>query len=917
MASSSQEGDSSGPRSIWALDNEYRALIEQMRDENTISQAQFDQIMESTDMKDLVDVLKSTPGYDRKIRKRFSPTDRTGCFIWGMLKAVVQISNDIRGAGEIIRQGVHELVDIIDYAEFDSQILESDPRFQAEAEELLSNLYQTSLQFLLASFQFVVNRRLRRLPIFLPRSILQREDHTIILKSLLARIVSSGDAVIRAAERFHRRESHDHYNVTMDNHSKLIQLVQARGSTLTPPRHSLSAQNLNEVVDWDHHILDGSPSGSFFIGRESELSKINQSLKGRDEQQGISCLVISGLSGIGKSHLAHEYAMRYRLEYRMICWIDCTTPESLIHGIEKLIDALQLRDYLDGRSTTVKIEVLTRMLDDTENSWLLIMDNCTPETIDGIVNFLPRNRGRVIFTTNDDLVGHQLRDDSGCIGKPGPYRMFLDGLSTEESVNLLLYGLPEEEASRELLACTQIVEHIRGHPLSLKLVRSLSKSFRDASSYEEALFRIKNVAGPRNLLQTNLGSLSVNETIKTSFLKMTPAAQWILAVMTCYCNNIPEYLINSLPITPVYLTTTAADGPDISQLGGLDDANRVDDSLRENERHSMIRRHVKRRKVVFSIHPVVSHTVKVLRVFHDPERRALRLAVDLSNAALPNYDEGHLKLRDWQDGEELLQHAFALESLSREMDFPVAGSLGILYKIAHRRYFWAGDRRGAEEIATAVLGNLDGPLHRRTDSEFAFAILLSGMTTTFCLYSKKKIEEFLRPWEARFVSVVLQESIRRFGNGDSRTIRLKSYLAKALGANNPSQTDLNHALKSHQEVIKDSEEAYGTLDTRTLYAYANLAFVKGYHQCSDLGAKELSVIEDRLKHILPETQQKEPSLLFRIARTYEEQKKLCQNEGIRKIQPRKQAQTCVSIAPSPRMACAVLHKVALPARAMG
>lgn len=649
--------------------------------------------------------------------------------------------------------------------------------------------------------------------------------------------------------------------------------MQARGPALAPPRRGLNIQSLNEAVDWDHHILDGSPSGSFFVGRESELSRIHQSLKGHDGQPGTNRLVLSGLGGIGKSHLAHEYAMKYRLEYRMICWIDCTTPESLIHGIERLIDTLQLRDYLDGQPTTAKMEVLARALNNTENSWLLIMDNCTSETIDNIVNFLPRNHGDVIFTTNDDLVRHQLCDDTGRIGKPGPYRMFLDDLSAEESINLLLHGLPEEEASRELLPAAQIVKRIRGHPLALRVVRFLSKSFRATSSYEEALFRIEYMAGPRNPLQTNLGSLSVHGTIRMSLSRMSLTARWVLAVISCFHNNnIPEFLINSLPATSVHLAIAAADGPDILQLGGLSDANQVDDGLRENERRGMIRRHVvKRGKVVFSTHPVVSHTAKAFHVFHDPKRRALRLAVGLSNAALPNYDEGYLKLRDWQDGEELLPHAAALESLSREMDFPVEGSLEVLYKIACRKYLWAGDQKGAEEIATAVLGNLDGPLHRRTDSEFAFAILLSRMIATYCLQVRAE-NELLRPWEAKFISIVLRESIRRFGKSDSRTVKLKSYLAAALSANNPDQPNLSHALELLQEVVKDMEKIYGTSDTQTLRAYAQLALSKAWHQWDDLGAKELSVVEARLKHILPKTRQKEPHLHYLISRIYEERK---------------------------------------------
>lgn len=101
-------------RSTWTLDSKYKAVIEQMRDENIINHAQFDKIMGSTDMKDLVDVLKSIPGYDRKKSKGFalvrcwtgfldrlsrfekalntlSQADKTGCFLWGLLKVVVQV----------------------------------------------------------------------------------------------------------------------------------------------------------------------------------------------------------------------------------------------------------------------------------------------------------------------------------------------------------------------------------------------------------------------------------------------------------------------------------------------------------------------------------------------------------------------------------------------------------------------------------------------------------------------------------------------------------------------------------------------------------------------------------------------------------------------------------------------------------
>jgi hypothetical protein len=61
----------------------------------------------------------------------------------------------------LIRSGVSKLLGVIEHAELDYSIMkdESTFRFRSEAESLLVNLYQHSMEFFLASLQFLARRR--------------------------------------------------------------------------------------------------------------------------------------------------------------------------------------------------------------------------------------------------------------------------------------------------------------------------------------------------------------------------------------------------------------------------------------------------------------------------------------------------------------------------------------------------------------------------------------------------------------------------------------------------------------------------------------------------------------------------------------------------------------------------------------
>jgi hypothetical protein len=74
----------------------------------------------------------------------------------------------------------------------------------------------------------------------------------------------------------------------------------------------------------------------YFTGREELLTELAQLLETKQP------VALSGLAGIGKTHIAIEYAHRYRDRYTHVCWLNAAAQEDLDTSIAELAFNLNL-----------------------------------------------------------------------------------------------------------------------------------------------------------------------------------------------------------------------------------------------------------------------------------------------------------------------------------------------------------------------------------------------------------------------------------------------------------------------------------------------------------------------------------------------------------------------------------------------
>ena len=131
----------------------------------------------------------------------------------------------------------------------------------------------------------------------------------------------------------------------------------------------------------------------FFVGREEELQSLRSLLL--PGNTATLTQAISGLGGIGKTHMSIEYVYRFQKEYEAVLWLQADSREILVAECRRLAPELGIRER---EKTDQIVQDVQRWLRE-HHRWLLILDNAeNPEEI--IREFVPTNhRGSVLVTT--------------------------------------------------------------------------------------------------------------------------------------------------------------------------------------------------------------------------------------------------------------------------------------------------------------------------------------------------------------------------------------------------------------------------------------------------------------------------------------------------------------------------------------
>ncbi|MBU1626375.1 TIR domain-containing protein, partial [bacterium] len=186
-----------------------------------------------------------------------------------------------------------------------------------------------------------------------------------------------------------------------------------------------------------------------FWGRESILVNIRSMLI--SEKNSTARLVIHGIGGVGKTHIAVEYAYRYVDEYHIVWWVRSENQITITSDLINLCNKLNLAGGKEKDPESI-IKTLLDFLEKDED-WLLIFDNAEDPEI--IRNYCPNTRNGYVLITSRHTSWDNLANT-----------IALPVMNRKESIELLerLTCLHDDKASREL------VELLGDLPLALEQV---------------------------------------------------------------------------------------------------------------------------------------------------------------------------------------------------------------------------------------------------------------------------------------------------------------------------------------------------------------------------------------------------------------------------------------------------------------
>ncbi|PYH66039.1 purine and uridine phosphorylase [Aspergillus vadensis CBS 113365] len=177
-------------------------------------------------------------------------------------------------------------------------------------------------------------------------------------------------------------------------------------------------------------------------------------------------VAICGLGGVGKTQIALElaYRMRNRDPTCSICWITCTSYESVEQSYMNIATKLEMTNM---KAAEVKEKVKAHLSQESAGKWLLCFDNAddmgmwsTNDAIETVLtDFLPENeQGHILFTTRSRKVAVKLAS-SHVITVTEP--------NTETSVEILENSLIEKTLLNDRITALSLLEQLAFLPLAI------------------------------------------------------------------------------------------------------------------------------------------------------------------------------------------------------------------------------------------------------------------------------------------------------------------------------------------------------------------------------------------------------------------------------------------------------------------
>lgn len=388
-----------------------------------------------------------------------------------------------------------------------------------------------------------------------------------------------------------------------------------------------------------------------FTGREEMLEELHQGLCTHQAVALTQSYALHGLGGIGKTHLAIEYAYRHALEYTAVFWIEAESAERIISSFLVIAELLHLPAGQQADHLQIVGAVQRWLI--THQKWLLIWDNV--EDLDLLQRFLPPARqGSILLTTRRKTLGVLAQS------------IELPTMTAEEGTLFLLRRARLLPLKAENTQISQVLQHLpNAYTTAQKVATALDGlplALDQAGAYVEEtpcrledyleLYQTQRAALLNRRGETAMGHpASVVATWSLSFeqVEHTNAAATDLLRLCAFLHSdaIPEELFRD---GGTWLG---------EQLGPVAaDAFQLHEAFRTLSVYSLLKHNVEERTL--SLHRLVQ---AVLQESMDREERDLwqRRAINVLNAVFPEVT-GNSTSDVWKQAERLLPHVLTLAS---------------------------------------------------------------------------------------------------------------------------------------------------------------------------------------------------------------------------------------------------------------
>lgn len=221
-------------------------------------------------------------------------------------------------------------------------------------------------------------------------------------------------------------------------------------------------------------VPPGFHPNATFVGMKKELETLHTRLfKAKKRAERLMAVLICGVPGSGKTHLARQYVWSQRDCYPGgIFWVDAKSNQSRYKCFWDIAQAATLLDgkefeYPDSKAPHKYVDAVRDWLQSREE-WLLIFDGLSFDQEDDLNHFkqfLPFNKKcSIIYTSVDKTLRKKQRLFE-------PYCLHVPPLSIEDSCKLLFKDLgirrPKPDQARK---AAELASHYEGLPLAIHAI---------------------------------------------------------------------------------------------------------------------------------------------------------------------------------------------------------------------------------------------------------------------------------------------------------------------------------------------------------------------------------------------------------------------------------------------------------------